>query len=218
MWTAEDANTILNNSPWAKQIKITPPQSGTRRGGGMGRRGGMGYPGGGYPGGGYPGGGQRRGSGGGGGAMPVEGTIRWESARPVQQAEARLKNLNPPADAQAAETRAGEKPAAAPADHYVISLLGVSARNGGGENNTQAFDQFMSGTQLVMKNKTPISPDDVKFLNENGQSEIRFFFPKTNPIAPGDKEVTFHTMVSRTKLEHKFDLKKMTRNGKLELD
>src|SRR5580704_16780872 len=52
VWTTEDANTVLNNSPWAKQIKLTPPM--TRRQG-MGRRGGgMGYPGGG---GGYPGGG-----------------------------------------------------------------------------------------------------------------------------------------------------------------
>src|SRR5579872_5068488 len=55
VWTAEDANVILNKSPWAKQIKVAPQGMGQRRPGGMGRRGGgMGYPGGGYPGGGYP--------------------------------------------------------------------------------------------------------------------------------------------------------------------
>ena len=82
VWTAEDANIILNNSPWAKQIKVSSGQPGqARRGGGMGRRGGMGYPGGGYPGGGYPGGGypggQRRG---GGGSAPMTVVVRWESA------------------------------------------------------------------------------------------------------------------------------------------
>ena len=49
----------------------------------------------------------------------------------------------------------------------------------------------MSTTQLVIKNKTPISPDDVKFITDRGQSEIRFLFPKTSPITADDKEVTF---------------------------
>jgi hypothetical protein len=243
VWTTEDANTVLNNSPWAKQIKVTPPQSGARRGGGMGRRGGMGYPGGGYPsggggypggGGGYPGGG--RGGSGGGSSTPINGTIRWESAKPVQQAEARLTSLRSSYDGRPADAQADAKPEAKaegkPSDHYVISLLGVrppGSRNSSSDDsddngnnskrgNNQAFDQFMSSTQLVMKNKTPISPDNVKFINESGQSEIRFFFPKTSPITLEDKEVTFQTMVGRTKVEHKFEFKKMVRNGKLELD
>jgi hypothetical protein len=194
----------------------------------------MGYPGGGYPGGGggYPGGGYPgggRGGSGGGSSMPITGTIRWESAKPVQQAEARLNTLRSSYDGRPADAQADAKPETKPSDHYVVSLLGVrppGSRNSSSDDSdsnskrgsNQAFDQFMSSTQLVMKNKTPISPDDVKFINESGQSEIRFFFPKTSPITLDDKEVTFQTMVGRTKVEHKFELKKMMRNGKLELD
>src|SRR5277367_2493415 len=68
VWTTEDANIILNKSPWAKQIKVGSNQRPMQRGG---RRGGMGYPGGGYPGGGYPGGGG--GYPGGGGGYPQGG-------------------------------------------------------------------------------------------------------------------------------------------------
>ncbi len=209
----------------------------------MGRRGGMGYPGGGgggYPGGGggYPGGGggYPRGGSGGGGAMPIDGTIRWESAKPVQEAQARLKSLNASSDSRPSDEQAdraeGHKPDAKLANDYVIALLGVrtpgsrsrynddddNSRSNQSGYNRQTYDDLMSGTQLVMKNKTPIAPEDVKFNTQNGQSEILFYFPKTSPITLDDKEVTFHTMINRTKLEHKFDLKKMTRNGKLELD
>ena len=77
-WTDEDARTILNESPWSKQVTpiVNPESNGLNRGlgqgrggypggGGQQRRGGIGFPGGGgvgFPGGGYPGGG-----GGGGG-------------------------------------------------------------------------------------------------------------------------------------------------------
>lgn len=50
-WTPDEADKILNDSPWAK-AKSVEPQSDVRR---RGRRGGFGFPGG-YPGGGYPGG------------------------------------------------------------------------------------------------------------------------------------------------------------------
>src|SRR5436309_364754 len=88
IWTAAEANLILSNSPWAKQVKTKPAQSGAVRPGGgrMGRRGGVGYPGG--------GGGGR----GGGANTPMSVTVRWESAKPVQEAEARLRKLNTPAD------------------------------------------------------------------------------------------------------------------------
>ena len=70
----------------------------------------------------------------------------------------------------------------------------------------------------MRKNKTPIGPDDVKVKTEAGANEIQFFFPKTNPISLEDKEVTFHTVIGRMTVEDKFDLKRMTRSHRLELD
>src|SRR4051794_24966604 len=83
IWTDAEANSILNKSPWAKQVKTQSGQGPVRRSSrGMGRRGGgMGYPGGGYPGGGgggYPGGGGGR-----AGGQPMTAVVRWESAKPV---------------------------------------------------------------------------------------------------------------------------------------
>src|SRR5580658_4235369 len=101
-WTSEEINKVLSDSPWAKGKTVQPQQSQPQRG--MGRRGGgFGYPGGGYPGGGYPGGGgggypngggnYPGGSNGGGSnggdasqAGPMNLTIRWDSALPIQQA------------------------------------------------------------------------------------------------------------------------------------
>jgi hypothetical protein len=226
VWTTEDANIVLNNSPWAKQIKISPAGSGqARRGGGMGRRGGMGYPGGGYPGGGYPGGGYpgggRRG-GGGANSTPMTVVVRWESAKPVQEAEKRLQNNNAASDADS-------KPAANPFEnHYVVSVTGLrlsgrqSSRDqdqdSGSSGSSQARDQLMSTTQLVSKGGVLLSPDDIKFNMRNGENQVEFFFPKTTPISLDDKEVTFHAMINRMKVENKFNLKKMTRDKKLELD
>ena len=152
---------------------------------------------GGYPGGGgggnYPGGGGR-GSGGTGTDginLPSSATVRWESAKPVQQAEARLIALHASYDSRPSETQADAKPEAKPSsDHYVVSLLGIRVPNTGRRDdddnsgkitNTRAYDQFMSTTQLVIKNKTPISPDKVKFLDDRGQSEIQFLFPENEP-------------------------------------
>src|ERR1019366_2994035 len=103
---------LITKSPWAKPIKAQYASGAGNSGDGGGYPGGTGTgTGGGYPGGGqgggYPGGGGRsrgggigipgiggmgrgRGNGGGsprGGAVsPYEGTVRWESARPVLDA------------------------------------------------------------------------------------------------------------------------------------
>src|ERR1022692_1445432 len=106
-WSSEEIDRLVTKSPWARQVNASSAamsrQSGGS-GGGSGNGGGMGDPGiggggGGYPGGGgmgYPGGGMGGGRGGGGGgrrgngggAMPrsFTATVRWESAKPVQEA------------------------------------------------------------------------------------------------------------------------------------
>ena len=253
VWTTEDANVILNKSPWAKQIKVGGQQQRPMQ---RGRRGGMGYPGGGYPGGGYPGGGggypgggggYPQGGGGGGGAPQMRAVVRWESAKPVLEAEARLKNGSNPRDSS--DLRPGEAPPqegsqSGPkisgnpfANHYVITVVGLPApgsrsrypdddndsnsnsnsRSSSGGLSRSARDQMMSTTQLTVKNKGVMSPDDIK-LSPQSIDEIQFFFPKTTPLSIDDKEVTFHAMIGKYKVENKFELKQMTRNKKLEVD
>ena len=109
-WSSDEIDKLVTKSPWARQVTASSPAMSRQYGGSGGNGGGMGDPGvggggggypgggGGYPGGGgggYPGGGGMggRGSGGGGrrgggGPMPVSytATVRWESAKPVQEA------------------------------------------------------------------------------------------------------------------------------------
>jgi hypothetical protein len=146
--------------------------------------------------------------------------VRWESAKPVQEAEKRLQGPNPDS--------ADSKPPANPFEnHYVVSVTGLrlpdrqSSRDDGQDNGSSRGgmkDQLMSTTQLVSKGRVLLSPDDIKFNMRNGENQVQFFFPKTTPISLDDKEVTFHATINRMKVENKFNLKKMTRNKKLELD
>jgi len=220
IWTEAEANLILNNSPWAKQVKTKPAQAGGaqpggRIGGGMGRRGGMGRPGG------YP---RTSGRRGGEANAPMSAVVRWESAKPVQEAEARLKKLS-----NSENSPAGDKSSANPFEnHYVVSVTGLrpEGRQGGrnqgdegdGGGSRQMRDQLMTYTQLVLKNKAPMGPDDIKVNTQGGASEIQFFFPKTSPITPNDKDVTFQTTIGRMKVENKFVLNNMTRNKMLDID
>ena len=151
--------------------------------------------------------------------MPMTVVVRWESAKPIQEAEKRLQNNNAQPDG---DSKAEANPFE---NHYVVSVIGVrlpgrqSSRDdqdSGG--SSQMKDQLLSTTQLVSKGRVLLSPDNIKFNMRNGENQIQFFFPKTTPISLDDKEVTFHSMINRAKVENKFNLKKMTRNKKLELD
>jgi len=170
----------------------------------MGRRGGMG------------------GGRGGASAAPLDVVVRWESAKPIQEAEARLRNLN-----ASAGSKSGSDPAGFSEKYYVVSVIGLrlTGRQGGrnqddGESggDRQVRDQLLTTTQLIRKNKVPLGPDDVKVKTQGGENEIEFFFAKTSPISLDDNEVTFRTTAGRMQVESKFELKKMTRNKKLELD
>jgi len=243
-------------------------QRGTgRRGGGFGYPGGgIGFPGGGYPGGGYPGGaggggypqGGRYPQGGGypGGGPgtddgnngdpaqnePMNLTIRWESALPIQHALMRQ-----------GASASGELKATADATekYYVIEVLGLRTprlrnrgvvdaddqddngtnggingddrggdsgqRRGRNQSNDALRSQLLDGAQLAPKGKSSISAADVQIEGPAGIDGVRFLFPRTNPISPDDKEVEFILNIRRIKVDEKFKLSDMQYQGKLAL-
>jgi hypothetical protein len=255
-WTDEDINKVLNESPWAKAKTVQPQQSQTQRRG-MGRRGGgFGFPGGGL-GGGFPGGGGGYPQGGGGypqsgGGYPQGGgnngdpsqnepmnlTIRWASAAPIQQALMRQGALA--ADELKAVAASTEK-------YYVITVLGLrmprphsstvdaddrddSANNGAnnnGDDNSQRRgrnqsndalrSQLLDAAQLAPKGKSSIYAADVQIAGPGGIDGVRFLFPRNNPISADDKEVDFILNIRRVKVEEKFKLGDMQYEGKLAL-
>jgi hypothetical protein len=261
-WNDEEVSKILSDSPWAKAKTIQPQQSQQRRG--MGRRGGFGFPGGGlgggYPGGGggYPGGGGGYPGGGGGypgggGGYPQSGssggsngdpaqnepmnlTIRWASAQPVQAALLR----------QGASASEEQKAAAVSTEkYYVITVLGLRMprphsstvdaddpdnngnNNGNNDDNNQrrgrnqANDalrtQLLDAAQLAPKGKSSIYAADVQIVGPAGIDGVRFLFPRTNPITANDKEVDFILDIRRVKVDEKFKLSDMQYEGKLAL-
>jgi hypothetical protein len=244
LWTSEEINKVLSDSPWAKGKTVQPEQSPQRRGGGGGRRGGgFGFPGGGLGGGGgYPGGGGGGYPGGGGGgypsgsngdgsqAGPMNLTIRWDSAVPIQQAL--MRQGAGQADELKAATAASEK-------YYVISVLGLRLPQSRNRSSSDADDQtsnsnddngphqnqqndalrsqLLDAAQLAPKGKSSIYAQDVQIDGPGGIDGVRFLFPRNNPINAADKEVDFILNIRRIKVEEKFHLSDMQYEGKLAL-
>ncbi len=192
------------------------------RGGGMGGMGGgMGGMGGGMGG---MGGGRGRRGGQDQSQMKMDVVVRWDSSMPVKQALLKSESggeLPAPGDPKYTLDK--------PEKDYVISVVGMRAMRSR-SNDSDADDDskssasdhmrnlLMSSTQILIKNKEALNPDDVKIEPQSdGTNTATFFFSRSNPIDLDDKEVTFVTQTGRLKIERKFKLKEMVYNGKLSL-
>ena len=218
-WTAEDAGRVLDDSPWVKHAqaylgttdedaRTYPVQAPTPREAGLGGRsasdgnwdGGVGR--------------MNRGT---DPTLPV--IVRWDSALPVRQALLR---------SHAAGVRDTENTLSQPDKYYVIAILGLApARKSPVDSSTGDDidrDQFemtrtrqglLNQARLMRRDKKAIVPEDARIDPSTGTVQI--FFPKTDPIAAADKEVTFGTMFGTIRVTQKFRLKDMMYRGKLEL-
>jgi hypothetical protein len=237
-WTSEDIDRLLTKSPWAKEVTADyapgeggyGDEGGTQRSGGgypgggggtgrgpsigiggigMPRRGGIGLPGGvGLPG----GGGSSRGGGGHGrqgGGSAFKGIVRWESARPIQEAQkSELPDMFK--------------------DHYVIGVSGIPLLNRR-DRRPDDDDQDTAASQKEAlenaKNFTTIAPKG----RDLAQAGIAWQQPSSSHIflfgfsrqaielSADDKEVLFHTRLGGLIVKAKFDLKEMKYQGKLAL-
>jgi len=208
-WSAEDVNRLLTNSPWATQVSasfdtaprdvkaavIPPPGASTANMGGTrgvtdGRwDGGIGKNVDNSP----P-------------KLPV--TVRWDSALPVRQAllRSRLSDRPGPGDPQETLNQ--------PEKDYIVTVIGLltSDQSIGRERMSK---ELMYATRLVRTGKPPIRPEAVKL--DASISAIQIFFPRTDPITVGEKDVIFELQFGAISVERKFRLKTMTYKGKLEL-
>lgn len=226
-WTADDAKQVLTDSPWAHEATLGVNEKAknerTNRGGGMGRRGGigMGIPGVGgvgMPGGGgrRGGGGYPRGGGGGGGGYPRDDrdqyprpeseadvrhvTVRWESALPVQEAHLKAKDADAPSMDES---------------HYAIVVTGLpGGRSGRAQLNEK---DLKSQAELKKEGKKFAKPSDVKILSRDEGIWIVFLFPRSKEITAKDSQVDFDAKLGRYEVSQTFYLQDMTFKGKLEL-
>ena len=226
-WDSEEIDKMLHKSPWAKEVTATiaPGEGGY----GSGQPNGGGYPGGG--GGGYPGGGGMGGPriggipgmGGGyprrrGGGYPPrqagafeKGTVRWESAQPVLDAQ--------------------KKPLpAAFANHYVISVSGIPLRDrrrnsqasstGDDDRQSQqakddALDNLKQLTRLAPKGKSDIQPGIVQRGTAEYSTFLFGFSKEMLPFTKKDNEVEFSTQLGSAAVKTKFYLKWMVYHKQL---
>ena len=72
-------------------------------------------------------------------------------------------------------------------------------------------------TVLKRKNMDPISPDDIRIFEDGDSVMVVYFFPRTNAIALGDKDVEFATTLAQTEVKRKFKLEDMMFAGHLAL-
>jgi hypothetical protein len=227
-WSSEEIDKLVTKSPWARQVNASSAAVSRPYSGGGGNGGGMGDPGiggggGGYPGGGggYPGGGGRGMGGGrgrgGGGPIPLSytATVRWESAKPVQEA---LKTPLP-------EGLAGA---------YVISVSGVPALQPGRQHSEdgdteatvskglsdEVLERIKNLTYLEPKGKRPAQPSIVQkgSIGSSGAPTLLFGFPRdVLPLTAYDREVVFTTKLGAIEVKTKFNLKDMMYRNELAL-
>jgi hypothetical protein len=220
-WTREEIDRLITKSPWAKEVnaQYAPgegnpggdpgsgggyPGNGGGSGGGQGRPrvgiGGLGIPGLGgigLPGG---GGGQRRGNGTprGGATSAYQGTVRWESARPILDA---LKAPLP-------DTFDG---------HYVLSVNGIplmstrstSASEGDDSDSARRNEQDdlerMKGlSSLQLKGKPLVQAGVVARQVASGQSFLIGFSREMLSLDLRDSEVLFTTQLGRLVVKARF--------------
>jgi len=176
------------------------PRIGGMGGGRMGGPGGMG-------GGGMGGGG--RGRRGGGPSQAFQGTVRWESAKPILDA---MKAPLPDTFA----------------NHYVIGVSGFPMMSGrprsedddNQDSTAQAsearLDNLKSLTFLKPKDKEGEQPGLVLQQPSSGGGTYLFGFSREMmTLTAADKEVTFTTRIGRLDVKAKFNLKEMLYRGDL---
>jgi hypothetical protein len=226
-WNDKELNKILSDSPWSRQTTVTMSQGGKQGGGGGGEgRGGIGGEGGGGGrgggiggmsggGGGGRGGGRGgggNGGGGGGGGMPAIGMqIRWQSAKPVKIALARLKfgdNLQAKPDVMQLIEQVEKD--------YVIMVEGLPAmmtRQG----QEKLVSNLKKNCAIHCAGKDDLLPTDVQVGQGTKGVVAAISFPKKDPFSLDDKEVEFTMKIGNNSAKRKFKLKDMVFEGKLEL-
>jgi hypothetical protein len=227
-WSTEEIDTLITKSPWAKEASArgTAPEgggygspNGSPNGGGMGmpRIGIPGIGGIGMGGGGRRMGGNRGGGRGQQGGALYRGTVRWESAQPVQDA---LKSPLPEEFA----------------NHYVIAVIGFPLP--GGQRRYQdeqgdypprqsqddnpprrsrddTLDNLKQFTTLQPKGKE-LAQAGVVQQQTSSNSNLLFGFSKDSlTLTKDDKEVLFSTTLGRLVIRAKFDPKEMLYRGRL---
>jgi hypothetical protein len=214
-WNDKEVQKVLTDSPWVGKITMSsgggggPAAVGGGGGGGGGRGGGRG---------GGPQGdsttadpGIAGGGGGGGGGGEASVTLLWQTALPVKQALVKRRFAAEAGTSPEAKTMLDREE-----KFYVLTLIGVPA-------NLLAATQgdrkagLLDMTALTVAGKAPLKAVDVQVSGGRGPGTVSFLFPRTTAFTADDKDLEFSSKFDKTAVKHKFKLKDMVFNGKVEM-
>lgn len=153
---------------------------------------GIGMPGGGRRGGGYPPDRDPREDRESGSLREV--TIRWESAKPIQEAHLKAKHT----DAPSVEDR-----------YYGIVIVGIPPRMASSNGRPKA--------ELRPEGSKAIKSADVKLLSREEGNMILFLFPRSSEITLKHQRVQFETQIGQYQIRYSFYPADMVWDGNLEL-
>ena len=206
-WNGRDTRKILTDSPWARGVTITLPYS--RRAGPA-----------------TPGGAEVAGPGNLGigqapiGTPPADGhlgppeanlIVRWQSSLLIQEALVKAQYGDVAATGPEAQKRLQSNNA-----YYVIAVANLP--DGLEPAGTEAKAALLSATKLAVKDKRPITAEDVLFLQNGQGTEARFLFRRSVMFTVEDRQAEFVTKFGKTSaVKVRFFLKEMLVRGKLEL-
>jgi hypothetical protein len=209
-WTEQDARLVLNASPWAKEIsavitrRLTEDQ--LREAGQMGQPHGIGND-----------GIDPRGSGpkvspnvflGPAGddrsprsrAQSIKLKLRWESARPIQLAEFKSHEIEPP-------TLAG--------DGYRIAVYGVPGAVKGDPKHLA--EPLKNLAALKREGEKDVRPVSFEVSHREDGAAVVYLFPLSAEITQSDRRIQFEARIGRIVIVQNFELSEMQFMGKLEL-
>ena len=150
--------------------------------------------------------------GGGGGGVPAIGLqIRWQSAKPVKMALARLK-FGAEMDSKADIKQLVEQDE----KEYVIMVEGIPS-NMARQGAEKLANNLKKNCAIHCAGKEDLLPTDAKAGQGPKGVIIALMFPKKDPFSLDDKEVEFSMKLGNTTAKRKFKLKDMVFDGKLEL-
>lgn len=206
-WTERDAVQVLEHSPWAKMtvagIARRQTEDERREGGNMGQPTGVGF----------DGIDDRR-------VRPVlpqnvfvpaptapskaqliRLLVRWESAVPVQAAELKRGEGQPPTLSD---------------DGYSIAVYGVPWTDAKGDPLTLARD-FKESAFLRREGKKDVKPLRVEAFELEHSCVVVYLFPYSAEISKRDGSVQFVALIGRLQVAQTFNVEEMLFQGKLEL-
>ncbi len=207
-WSQDDVRQVLNDSAWAKRVKVRYIEAPAQRTGGGTQMPGP-FPSPGPTGGppvGIPGGGSPRSQGPTGVRTGSDVLVRWQSASVVQQAFKKA-GIQPPPGSDLT------------GDNYLIAVVGMPDLGTGFDDadDSQVRSRLRDGARLFVGNKRSIIPDRVRAVMLDDGWTILYVFPKSEVGPLGDEKVKLLARVGPAQFTAEFKTKEMEFGGKPDL-